>query len=153
MTMKQAQPLLQETNREPVARTAALLAIASVLAIGFNEVIAVTAQHSGAGHQFAPLNLPVFAAFTVGGTLAGWVGWRTISRRARRPKSTLTVLVPLVAVISFAPDVGLLALHFIPDTTTAGVVALMAMHVVVIIIAIPTYILASRGPNRSTRTR
>lgn len=46
---------------------------------------------------------------------------------------------------SFVPDVALLASRFIPGTTTAGVLALMTMHLVVIVVAVPAYILASRG--------
>ena len=46
------------------------------------------------------------------------------------------VLVPVLTVLSFAPDVALLVLGFIPGTTAVGVVALMLMHLVVVAAAV-----------------
>ncbi|WP_242497820.1 hypothetical protein [Microbacterium protaetiae] len=69
-----------------------------------------------------------------------------VRNRARNPRRTLTLLVPIVAVLSFAPDVVLLATGFVPGTTTIAVVALMIMHIVTIAVAVPCYILASRHP-------
>lgn len=107
------------------------------------------ARIAGADQRFAPLSMPVFGAFTVLGVLGGWLGWHIVTRRARRPRSVLRVLVPLVVLASFIPDVALLALRFIPHTSAAGVVALMAMHVTVVAVAVPTYVLIARSAHAS----
>ena len=133
------------STRRTRGRTLAILAIGAVLAVALNQAVAALGRSAGAGHEFAPLTLPVFGAFTVVGVVTGWVGWTVVTRRARRPRSTLTVLVPLVTLASFIPDVALLASRFIPGTTTAGAVALMTMHLVVVAVAVPAYVLASRG--------
>jgi hypothetical protein len=132
-------------------RTAVVLAAAAVVAIALNAGIAAVAVAGGAPADYGPLTFPAYATFTLVGILLGWVGWRLVLRRARSPRRVLTVLVPLVAVLSIVPDVLLLVFRFIPGTATAGVIALMAMHVVVLLVAIPAYIIAS--PAGSLRAR
>ena len=56
----------------------------------------------------------------------------------------MLILAAIVLVVSFAPDLVLLATGFIPGTTTAGVVGLMAMHVVVLVTAVVGYIRAEQ---------
>jgi hypothetical protein len=128
----------------PLARAALLLAAATALAVAANAVIAAFAVAAGASATYGPLTFPAFASFTVLGMIAGWVGWSIVQRRARDPRRVLTVLVPAVVVVSFVPDLLLLGLGFIPGTTPAAVVALMAMHVVVAVVAVPAYVLAGR---------
>jgi hypothetical protein len=55
------------------------------------------------------------------------------------------MVVPIVTVASFVPDVLLLALRFIPGTTVSAVIALMVMHLVVVAVAVPAYMWASRS--------
>ena len=43
------------------------------------------------------------------------------------------------------PDVLLLALRFILGTTVSAVIALMVMHLVVVAVAVPAYMWASRS--------
>lgn len=139
------------TGRHPSpARTGLILAAAIAIAVALNALVAAVAVGAGAPASFAPLNLPVHGAFAAAGVIAGWAGWRTVHRRAARPGAVLRVLVPAVMLVSFVPDLALMALRFIPDTTTAGALALMAMHLVVLAVALPGYLLASR-PAR-TRT-
>lgn len=132
-------------NRRPSpTRTALVLLVVSVVAVGLNAIVAAVAR--GDGSEFAPLTLPVYGAFTVIGVLAGWAGWQIVQHRAARPRAVLTVLVPVVTGVSFAPDVSLLIGRFIPGTSTGAVLGLMTMHLVIVAVAVPGYLLASRRP-------
>ncbi|GAA1663671.1 DUF6069 family protein [Fodinicola feengrottensis] len=123
---------------------AAILGGVIVLAVAANTAVAMVAGRFGAESTFAPLTLPVYGAFTVVGVVVGWWGWRFVEGRSARPRATLTALVPVVTVLSLVPDLLLLALRFVPGTNTAGAVALMGMHVVVAVLAVPGYLLTSR---------
>jgi hypothetical protein len=131
----------QERSR---LRTAVILVVAAVFAVALNAAVAAVAIAAGAPADYGPLMLPAFAMFTAVGVAAGWVGWSIVLRRARDPRRVLRVLVPVVAVLSFVPDVLLLVLGFVPGTNTAAVVGLMVMHVVVVAVAVPAYVMASR---------
>jgi hypothetical protein len=125
-------------------RTALILVAAAVVAVALNALVAAVAVALGAPADYGPLTVPAYALFTVLGVAAGWVGWVLVRRRARDPRRTLAVLVPLVTVLSFVPDVLLLTLRFIPGPTTVAAIALMVMHVVVVGVAVPAYALAPR---------
>ena len=124
-------------------RTALILLTVIACAVGVNALVAATARHAGASTSFSPLQLPVYGAFTAVGVIAGWIGWQIVRRRSARPRGVLTVLVPAAVLLSFIPDVALLALKFIPDSSATAVVALMVMHVVVAAFAVPGYLLAA----------
>jgi hypothetical protein len=130
-------------TRPAAGRVALVLVVATLVAIGLNTVVATIAVNAGA-ERFPPLTLPVYGGFTVLGLLAGWAGWRLVQRRAARPSAVLRVLVPVVVLLSFVPDVALLTQRFIPGTTTAGVLALMTMHLVVATVGVTAFAVASR---------
>jgi hypothetical protein len=132
------------TESRPGLHVLAILAAATAAAVAVNAAISATAVATGAPAGYGPLTFPAYTLFTVLGIAAGWLGWSVVHRRARAPRRVLTVLVPVVALVSLVPDVMLLLLRFIPDTTVPAVVALMLMHVVVIAVAVPAYALASR---------
>ena len=136
------------TIRPSRARTMLILAGAALAAIVGNALIAALAGALGAPAGYGPLTLPAYGLFSILGVGVGWLGWRLVHRRARDPRRMLAVLVPVVALVSFIPDVLLLVFRFIPGTTDVGVYALMLMHVVVIAIAVPAYALASRDSRR-----
>lgn len=125
-------------------RAALILAAAVIIAVAANAVVAAAAVATGAPAGYGPLTPPAYGLFTVLGVGVGWVGWSLVRRRARDPRRTLAFLVPLVTIASFVPDVLLLALGFIPGTTTGAVIALMVMHLVVVGVAVPAYVFASR---------
>jgi hypothetical protein len=127
------------------ARTALLLLTAIAAAVVLNAVVAMIAIAAGAPSDYGPLTFPAFTLFTVVGILAGWAGWALLQRRARNPHRTLSVLIPVVLVLSFVPDLLLLAFRFIPGTTPGAAVALMVMHLVVAGVAVPAYALISRS--------
>ncbi|WP_433222741.1 DUF6069 family protein [Dactylosporangium sp. CS-047395] len=129
-----------------VRRTVLILLGAVVGAVAVNAVVAAVAVGAGASASYGPLQPPVYAVFTALGVVGGWFGWRAVQRRSARPRATLRVLVPVVTLVSFVPDLALLGLRFIPDTDAAGVVALMVMHLVVVAFAVPAYLVATPVP-------
>ena len=79
--------------------------------------------------EFNPLTFPAYGTLTVIGAIVGAIGWHVIAVRSRRATRLLAILVPVVVLLSFIPDVLLLGNDSQPGTTTAGVIALMLMHV------------------------
>ncbi|MCS0499075.1 hypothetical protein [Protaetiibacter mangrovi] len=117
-------------------RTVALTVLVALAAVAIaTSLLALAAGALGAG-AFPPLMPAVFLSFALVGTLAALAGWVLVVRLVRRSRAVLRVLVPVLAVVSFAPDIALLALGFIPGTTAVGVVALMLMHLVVVAAAV-----------------
>lgn len=135
------------------SRTALLLLAAIVAAVVLNALVAVIAVAAGAPSDYGPLTFPAFTLFTVVGVLVGWAGWALVQRRARNPRRTLSVLIPAVLVLSFVPDILLLAFRFIPGTTPGAAVALMMMHLVVVMVAVPTCSLISRSASAPSAAR
>lgn len=125
-------------------RHALILIIAIVVAVAANFVVALIAVASGAPATYGPLTFPAYTLFTTLGIVIGWMGWSLVRRRARDPRRTLSMLVPIVTVASFIPDILLLVFHFIPGTTVSAVIGLMVMHVVVVAVAVPAYVWASK---------
>ncbi|MET9631626.1 DUF6069 family protein [Lentzea sp. NPDC006480] len=107
---------------------------AAVLSVAVNFLIAVVAgKFIPAGQERMGLALAEFAPASVIGILLGTLGWYLVRRSARDPRRVLRVLVPVVVVVSWIPDLGILA-------AGAGVVnslALMAMHTVVAALTVP----------------
>ena len=122
------------------ASTAAAAGIGAVGALIINSLIAWAGRDLfDVPHEFQPLTLPVFGALTVLGAIIGAIGWRLIVTRSRRATRLLTVLVPVLLVLSLFPDVMLLVTKSFPGTTTTGVLALMLMHFGVAAAAVPAY--------------
>ncbi len=115
-------------------------AVAGVIAAATNVVISVIARGPlGAGDDFVPLTPGPIILWTMVGAVVGAVGWRLIVNRSARSRALLTRLVPAVVVLSLVPDVALLVSDSTPGQTTAGVVALMVMHVMTAAIAVSAY--------------
>nr|BFE59071.1 DUF6069 family protein [Dactylosporangium thailandense] len=119
------------------------LAAAGIGAVGgfvVNSVIALIGRGVlGAPDEFMPLQPQVYGMLTLVGALAGAVGWHLIATRSGGATRLLRVLVPVVLVLSWIPDVVLLATESQPGTTTAGVLCLMLMHLGVAAAAVPAY--------------
>jgi hypothetical protein len=120
--------------------TAVAAAIGAVGGLVINTVIATLARALfDIPSEFQQLTLPVYGFLTVVGAIVGAIGWHLIATRSRNAAGVLRVLVPTVLVLSLIPDVLLLVTDSQPGTTTAGVVALMLMHVGVAVAAVPAY--------------
>jgi hypothetical protein len=120
--------------------TAVAAAVGAVGGLVINTVIATLARALfDIPSEFQQLTLPVYGFLTVVGAIVGAIGWHLIATRSRNAAGVLRVLVPTVLVLSLIPDVLLLVTDSQPGTTTAGVVALMLMHVGVAVAAVPAY--------------
>ena len=114
------------------ARIAVAIVLAVLIAAAGNIVVSLVVgliEGQGGDPSFAVL-------LTVAGVLAGALGWALIRTLASNPAAVLRVLVPVVVIVSFLPDLWLLTQGF----SAVLVVGLMVMHVVV---AVPT-VLAMR---------
>jgi hypothetical protein len=127
------------TTSTLVRRSVVILIAGAAVAVVANQIVAASALAAGATPGFAPLSLPVFGGFTIAGLLVGYAGWRLVIRRSGRPAVLLRALVPILLVLSFVPDIAVLATGAIPGTSTAGMIGLMIMHLVVAGVAIPVY--------------
>ena len=115
-------------------------AVAGVIAAVANVVISAIARGPlGASDDFVPLTPGAIVMWTMLGAIIGAVGWRLIVNTSAHSRALLTTLVPTVLVLSFIPDIALLATDSTPGQTTTGVVALMVMHVVTAAIAVTAY--------------
>ncbi len=120
--------------------TAVAAAIGAAGGLVINSVIALLARtFFDIPAEFQQLTLPVYGFLTAVGAIAGAVGWHLVAARSSNASGVLRVLVPTVLVLSLIPDVMLLVSGSQPGTTTAGVVALMLMHVGVAAAAVPAY--------------
>lgn len=112
-------------------RTVLVLVLSALAAAAATTIVAFTARAVGADPEFPPLQPYVYLTFAIPGLLAAVGGWVLAVRYVRRSARALTVLVPVLLVLSFTPDVALLLLGFIPGANLTAVVALMFMHVIV----------------------
>ncbi|MFI1355312.1 DUF6069 family protein [Streptomyces sp. NPDC020898] len=121
------------SRRGPLVVAGGVLA-AVLLSSLANALIAVLAHAVGAPEDFQPLEPSAYVPLTTLGVLAGSAGWALVRRFSPDPERLLGRLVPSVVVLSFVPDF----FQFGKGEVT-GVVALLLMHVVVAVIAVPTY--------------
>jgi hypothetical protein len=111
--------------------------VASVVASLIVELIIAAIAHSaGAYSDFQPLTFRGLIGPTVLGLLIAVVVWELVRRRAGDPVAVMRRLVPIVVVLSWAPDVALGVTHReassqLPHTTWGEVAALMVMHLFV----------------------
>jgi hypothetical protein len=84
---------------------------------------------------FQPFDVASYAGLTVVGIAGATACWAVVTRRSTRPVQTLRRLAVAVSAVLLLPDVALLATRFEPFTTTAGVLALMAAHLVIAVVA------------------
>jgi hypothetical protein len=116
--------------------------VASVAASLIVElIIAAIAHGAGAYSDFQPLTFRGLIGPTVVGLLIAVVVWELVRRRAGDPVAVMRRLVPIVVVLSWAPDIALGATHReassqLPHTTWGEVAALMVMHLFVAAIGI-----------------
>ncbi|MEU7785485.1 DUF6069 family protein [Amycolatopsis sp. NPDC049159] len=104
--------------------TALRLGVAVVAAAAVNTVIALAASALDDGGTGMGLNPAAYLPATVLGVLIGAAGWGLIARRSPR---ALRVVVPVVLVLTWIPDV----LQLTAGATAANVAGLMLMHLAV----------------------
>jgi hypothetical protein len=109
------------------AKVAVGLLAAAVVALIGNALIALVVSGLRPGGVEKGLTFVEFGPLTVVGVVVGTAGWAFVRRSSRRPRAVLRVLVPVVVVLTFGADLGLMA----GGTTPLNAVGLMLMHVVV----------------------
>jgi hypothetical protein len=120
--------------------TAIAAGVGAVGGLVITSLIALIARTAlDVPEEFQPLTLPVYGSLTVLGVIIGAIAWHLVVVRSRNAARVLRVLVPVVLVLSLVPDLMLLTSDSQPGTTTAGVIALMLMHVGVAAAAVPAY--------------
>ena len=120
--------------------TAVAAAVGAAGGLLINIVIALLAKALfDIPDEFQQLTLPVYGFLTVVGAIVGAIVWHLVVARSSNASGVLRVLVPVVVVLSLIPDVMLLVNESEPGTTTAGVVALMLMHVGTAVAAVPVF--------------
>ena len=102
-----------------------------------NAIVAFAGLSAGADPALPGLTPPAFITLSVVGVLVAAIGW-TVVGRARSAKRILTVLVPVLLVVSLIPDVAL-ALTATSAAVVTAAVTLGIMHVVTVAVAVPVF--------------
>jgi hypothetical protein len=122
-----------------IAAVPAAIVAAAVLGDLASGAIAAIAHGAGVSHAFAPLHVGTYTVLIVAGVMGGAIGWQLVRTRATNPSRLLARLVPVVLLLSFVPDILIGITKAETATTWGGVIALMAMHIVVASAAVASY--------------
>ncbi len=115
-------------------------AVAGVLAAVVNVAVSAIARGPfDASDEFVPLTPGPIVMWTILGAVIGALGWRLIVSKKADSRALLAKLVPTVLVLSFLPDLALLATDTMPGQSTAGVLALMVMHLLTAAVVVTGY--------------
>jgi hypothetical protein len=115
-------------------------AVAGVVAAAVNLAISAFARGPlDARDDFMPLTPGPIVMWTIVGALVAAVAWRRIVNTSPRSRALLRRLVPTVLVLSFVPDVALLATDGMTGQTTPAVLSLMVMHAVTAAVVVAAY--------------
>lgn len=115
-------------------------ALATVLATIANAAISIALRSIvDPSSEFMPLGLPSVIGLTIAGGVAATIVYGYILGRSPNPRSRFVQIAVVALLLSFIPDVALLA-GFGPaqNATLERVLSLMAMHVVAALIIVTT---------------
>jgi Family of unknown function (DUF6069) len=133
--MSAPSPICTATNRRTswrAAQAGLLAAVGSAVAV---VALAEVAQAAGVAHEHQ-LRAASLIVTTVVGVVFGTLGWVVVSARARDPRRVLRVLVPVVLVFSFIPDI----LIAVGGTTWGAALTLALAHLVVFAVTVPLFL-------------
>jgi hypothetical protein len=108
--------------------------IAVVLSVIANALVLVVVQALEIAPDFQALTFPPVLFLSAAGAVGAVAVYWLLDSRAERPARTFRRVAAAVLVVSFVPDLALLALD--EAATGPGVVVLMLMHVVVAAVAV-----------------
>jgi hypothetical protein len=108
--------------------------IAVVLSVVANVLIVAGAQALGIAPDFRALTVPPVAFLSALGAVGATAVYWVLDRYSDRPERTFRRVAIATLVVSFVPDLALLAID--EAATVTGVAVLMLMHAVVAIVAI-----------------
>ena len=122
-----------ESGRRLVVVGAALAVMATVadviLAMGLRTALRVPVG-------FSPLTVPSVATMTIAGMVGATVVFAWIARVRPDPRATFVRIAAAALVLSWVPDLIIWATRIFPDTTSNGILSLMALHVVPAVLAV-----------------
>ncbi|WP_173267420.1 DUF6069 family protein [Streptomyces pacificus] len=124
---------------ERVNRGKAVLGTVAAAALGSagNAVVSWAAQALGSDDGAVEgLQAKGYVVVTTVSVIVAAVVWARIRRRSRRPRAVLRTLVPAVVGVSLLADIPV---FFFDGADPLGVLALMFMHVLVAVIAVPIF--------------
>ena len=119
---------------------------AVVVACLVGLLFASIAHAAGSPHKFKPLKPGSFVPLIVFGIVMGAIGWALIRRYSSRPRALLTIVVPVVVVVSWIPDIVLYTSKTQAGTTGRGVLTVMLLHLAVAAIAVFAFLKAMPLP-------
>jgi hypothetical protein len=99
--------------------------VALIVSVAVNAGVAWLVSEVDSGPGPVGLAFIEYAPLTLVGVLAGTAGWALVRRFAKRPRSVLRVLVPVVLLVSFVPDFLVLTV----GATATNVAGLILMHI------------------------
>lgn len=105
-----------------------------LLSLIANAVFLFVVRASGVVPVFRPLSYGSVLFLTAMGAIGATLAYAILARLASDPDRTFQILALVFLVLSFVPDFTLAPTF--PGSTTAGIVVLMLMHVVVAVIAV-----------------
>lgn len=108
--------------------------IALALSVIANAGVLLVVQALEIAPDFEALTFPPVLFLSAAGAVGAVVVYWVLDRRVDRPARTFRRIAAAVLVASFVPDLALLAVD--EAATVPGVIALVAMHVVVAAIAV-----------------
>lgn len=108
--------------------------LAVVLAVLANVVLVLGVNALGVAPEFRALTIPPVAFLSALGAGGATVVYRLIHRNVSDADRTFVRVAAAVLILSFVPDIALLATD--PAATPLGIVVLMAMHVVVAAVSV-----------------
>ena len=96
-----------------------------------NVLIAMALRNGlGVPAAFQPLATPGVASLTIIGMIGATLVFAWIARTQPDPRRTFVLVATAGLIVSWLPDLTIWATAAFPGTTTAGILSLMALHVV-----------------------
>ena len=111
-----------------------LAVIASVVGTGILRTLAVNVFDIDP--RFSPLTWPQLIFVTTAGAVGAVIVFGVVVRRSKNPTRTYFWIAAVTLVVSWLPDLGMLAGKLYPGTTVQAVGTLMVGHVVVAAICV-----------------
>jgi drug/metabolite transporter (DMT)-like permease len=116
-------------TRTPLTELVKRGGIALLLSLLANGLIVWAVTTTDAVAPYEPLAYPPVFLLTAAGAVGATVAYALVDRWSDRPDRTFAIVVVVVLLLSFVPDVTVAPT--LPGATTAGIAVLMAMHVTV----------------------
>jgi len=122
---------LSTTERVAYARLWWAGVLTVVLSVTANAVIRTIARAAfDVPDEFPPFTWGQFTFLTVAGVAGATITFAIIGRLSRRPVRAFTGVAVIALILSWLPDIGLLAARPYPGTSVQSVGTLMFMHLV-----------------------